>query len=159
VYTLRLAQQGHPIRRTLLVNVRQLLPASRVMDRRLNAVPASLTLGALVSDILPEYPSTAWFLSEKDGTVTGIASRDRVVDCFRTRGPDAAFGETAESAFVTVQEKTPLFRIIARMRDQNAGHALVASSNDTPRSAEARGVISTALLLEALTRDQTDTGG
>jgi CIC family chloride channel protein len=141
IYTLKLARRGHSMPEALQVNFQQLNRARDVMDTNFLPVPASMTVKDC-AQILPKQGVSPWLLvKDPDGAIGVVTKVALAVETLHSSADRLTMGQIANRVYVTVEEDTRLFDVIARMRTRGASLALVLSKRGRDLPDRVKGVI------------------
>lgn len=149
IYTRKIVRRGHPMPEALQTNFYQLRPARDLMDSRIEALPANLTLGQFANAVTG-HTQVLRFLVERDRLVVGVITRDAALVALEERGGDVPIVAAADMAFVVISGKTTLLEIIATMERTGGTVALVGRKEGSFAIDNIEGVISKDILADAM---------
>jgi CIC family chloride channel protein len=151
IYTLKLVRRGHYIPEALQANLHQLKRAREVMESQLVAVPASSSLDEFVR-IISDKTAISYFLVEDYKKVIGVITKESVLEAFVHNDKTVSVREITKENYITVDEETTLFDVIAKMRYKQAPFALVTSNSGNVSVDNVKGLITKQQIADAIIR-------
>ncbi len=143
IYTMKLVRRGHRIPESLRADFQQLKRAREVMDSRVMAVPASITVSKFARTAL-EHIDVSWFLVEDASGVIGVAAKEVAIGAGEPSRGAMTLGEVANRNYIVVSEEAMLLDVIDRMRSHGASVALVALQSGALSADDVMGLITKA---------------
>lgn len=140
IYTLKLVRRGHYLPEALQANPQQLKRAGDVMDTQFVVVSALSTLDEFIC-IVSEQSAASCFLVKDINRIIGVITKDSVLKIIGQVGKPIKLDDIANKDFVTVEEKTTLPDVIARMQSSQVSVALVIHGTGSASVDDVKGLI------------------
>jgi CIC family chloride channel protein len=149
IYTLKLVRHGHYMPEAMHTNFHQLKRAGDMMDTQFVAVPALNTFDEFMR-IVSEQPSASCFLVSDINRIIGVITKDSVLKVIGQVGKPIKLGDIANKDFITVEEKTTLSDVIARMQSSRVSVALVTHGTGSASVDNVKGLITKQQIADAM---------
>jgi CIC family chloride channel protein len=131
IYTLKLTRRGHHVPQALEADVMHRRRAGDLMSTAILVTAAGTLVGDVVH-VIVEKAVRPFVAVAAGGAVVGVISGTALLASAATGELQTAVSEVAGKDFVTVEERTPVFEVLDRMRTAKASVALVLPRSGAP---------------------------
>ena len=149
IYTMKLARRGHYLPEALRTSPHFFRRAKELAKSDFGPVAASATLGEFATLVL-QRPSTLVFLVEDHDHIIGFIRNTTALRALKDNTDAIRLGEIADRNFITVNEQTSLYDVIAGMHASGAAVALVTDGLGSVPASKIKGLISRKQLADAV---------
>jgi CIC family chloride channel protein len=151
IYTMKLAQRGHPIPQALHANMFLVRRAGDVMDKDFVAVDAEQSFAAFLQQAAGGNPLRHVVVT-RGNRIVGVLRVNTALRRTVSDGADhVSMGQLAQHNFTIVRQNTMMFDVIARLRRRRSVMGVVVGRSGLPRSADVIGVITKEHIADEVT--------
>ena len=150
IYTLKLVRRGHVIPDALHANMFMVKRAGPLMDKDVRVVPGTVPLDDLPIRAEDGHAVSHLVIAENNRIIGAIHVNTALARASQAAQPGATLRDLASHNFCLVREGDVIFKVIRRMRRNQAEVAIVVGDRGGARSDNVSGVITKELIADSV---------